>query len=97
MCSFIYFEGNTSPDMRSLYSLALKRQVVDGGYQAHELDLYLSTKQDEHKARTQHPGTYKKTLSLVIVDGFSVEISDDQAELLRSAKGVRVVEMNQEL
>ncbi|GAB2277900.1 hypothetical protein Dimus_012601 [Dionaea muscipula] len=45
---------------------------------AHELDLYLSTKHDELLARTLQPGTYKRTLSLVIVDGFAVEICDDQ-------------------
>ncbi|WVZ24257.1 hypothetical protein V8G54_002801 [Vigna mungo] len=64
---------------------------------AHELDLYLSTKHDELLASTLEPGTYKKTSSLVIVDGFAVEITQDQANVLRSAKGVRVVEKNDEL
>jgi hypothetical protein len=40
--------------------------------------LYLSKKHDELLARTLEPGSYKKTLSLVIVDGFSVEITGDQ-------------------
>ncbi|XP_021818602.1 subtilisin-like protease SBT2.5 [Prunus avium] len=62
-----------------------------------ELDLYLSRKHDQLLARTLEPGSYKKTLSLVIVDGFAVEISDDQASVLRSAKEVRLVEKNQEL
>ncbi|BBH03463.1 hypothetical protein PRUPE_5G117300 [Prunus persica] len=62
-----------------------------------ELDLYLSRKHDQLLARTLEPGSYKKTLSLVIVDGFAVEITDDQASVLRSAKEVRLVEKNQEL
>ncbi|KAK6947907.1 Peptidase S8 propeptide/proteinase inhibitor I9 [Dillenia turbinata] len=62
-----------------------------------ELDSYLSKKHDELLATTLEPGTYKKALSLVIVDGFAVEITDDQANVLRSANGVRVVEKNQEL
>ncbi|GMN31628.1 hypothetical protein TIFTF001_003337 [Ficus carica] len=62
-----------------------------------ELDSYLSRKHDEILATTLEPGSYIKTLSLVIVDGFSVEISDEQAKQLRSAKGVRLVEKNQEL
>ncbi|XP_059662225.1 subtilisin-like protease SBT2.5 [Cornus florida] len=64
---------------------------------AYELDLYLSKKHDELLASTLEPGSYKKTLSLVIVDGFAVKITDDQANALRSAKGVRVVEKNQEI
>ncbi|CAJ1937278.1 unnamed protein product [Sphenostylis stenocarpa] len=62
---------------------------------AHELDLYLSRKHDELLASTLEPGSYKKTSSLVIVDGFAVEITRDQANVLRSAKGVRVVEKNE--
>ncbi|KAK1326668.1 hypothetical protein QJS10_CPA01g02172 [Acorus calamus] len=42
-------------------------------------------------------GTYTKKSSLAIVDGFAVEITDDQAEVLRSVKEVRLVEKNQEL
>ncbi|MFQ6632834.1 hypothetical protein Gotur_011243 [Gossypium turneri] len=64
---------------------------------AYELDLYLSQKHDELLASTLQAGTYKKTLSLVIVDGFAVEITETQANVLRSANGVRVVEKNQEL
>ncbi|KAG8375088.1 hypothetical protein BUALT_Bualt10G0064000 [Buddleja alternifolia] len=64
---------------------------------AHELDLYLSRKHDEVLAKNLQPGTYNKTISLVIVDGFAVEITDDQANVLRSAKEVRIVEKNQEL
>uniref|UniRef100_A0A803LWH5 Uncharacterized protein n=2 Tax=Chenopodium quinoa TaxID=63459 RepID=A0A803LWH5_CHEQI len=45
---------------------------------AYELDVYLSWKHDELLARTLQPGSYNKTLSLVIVDGFAVEITDDQ-------------------
>ncbi|XP_043702379.1 subtilisin-like protease SBT2.5 [Telopea speciosissima] len=64
---------------------------------AYELDLYLSNKHDKLLASRLEPGTYKKRFSLVIVDGFAVEITDDQANTLRSAKGVRIVEKNQEL
>ncbi|KAJ7945032.1 subtilisin-like protease SBT2.5 [Quillaja saponaria] len=64
---------------------------------AFELDLYLSRKHDELLASTLETGSYKKTLSLVIVDGFAVEITEDQANVLRSAKGVRVVEKNEEV
>ncbi|XWS61632.1 hypothetical protein CRYUN_Cryun07bG0143100 [Craigia yunnanensis] len=64
---------------------------------AYELDLYLSRKHDELLASTLQAGSYKKTLSLVIVDGFAVQIAEAQANVLRSANGVRVVEKNQEL
>lgn len=43
-----------------------------------ELDLYLSKKHDELLENYLEAGTYKKTLSLVIVDGFAVEITEDQ-------------------
>lgn len=45
---------------------------------AYELDLYLSRKHDELLASTLQPGSYKKTSSMVIVDGFTVEITEDQ-------------------
>ncbi|XP_012086743.1 subtilisin-like protease SBT2.5 isoform X3 [Jatropha curcas] len=64
---------------------------------AYELDLYLSRKHDELLANNLDRGTYRKTLSLVIVDGFAVEITEVQANVLRSANGVRVVEKNQEV
>ncbi|KAJ9173710.1 hypothetical protein P3X46_016820 [Hevea brasiliensis] len=64
---------------------------------AYELDLYLSRKHDELLANTLEYGSYKKTLSLAIVDGFAVEITEEQANVLRSANGVRVVEKNQEV
>ncbi|KAL3498978.1 hypothetical protein ACH5RR_041710 [Cinchona calisaya] len=64
---------------------------------AHELHVYLSKKHDDLLANTLQPGSYKKTLSLVIVDGFAVEITDHQANVLRSVKEVRLVEKNQEL
>ncbi|EEF51333.1 subtilisin-like protease SBT2.5 [Ricinus communis] len=64
---------------------------------ANELDLYLSRKHDELLANTLEHGSYKKTLSLVIVDGFAVEITEEQADVLRSANGVRVVEKNEEV
>ncbi|KAB2608740.1 hypothetical protein D8674_039543 [Pyrus ussuriensis x Pyrus communis] len=73
----------------------LRADRTKGG--ANELDLYLSRKHDQLLSRTLQPGSYKKTLSLVIVDGFSVEITEDQASVLRSAKEVRLVEKNQEL
>ncbi|KAL4385011.1 hypothetical protein GQ457_15G008820 [Hibiscus cannabinus] len=64
---------------------------------ASELDLYLSRKHDELLASTLGAGSYNKTLSLVIVDGFAVQITAAQANVLRSANGVRLVEKNQEL
>ncbi|KAK2664260.1 hypothetical protein Ddye_002834 [Dipteronia dyeriana] len=64
---------------------------------ANELDLYLSKKHDELLKSTLETGSYRKTLSLVIVDGFAVEITADQANALRSANGVRLVEKNQEV
>ncbi|KAJ4823151.1 hypothetical protein Tsubulata_016387 [Turnera subulata] len=64
---------------------------------AQELDLYLSRKHDELLANTLEHGSYRKKLSLVIVDGFAVEITEDQANVLRSANGVRVVEKHQEI
>ncbi|KAI4368037.1 hypothetical protein MLD38_016648 [Melastoma candidum] len=63
----------------------------------HELDVYVSKKHDDLLADVLEPRSYRKTLSLVIVDGFAVELSEDQAALLRSAEGVRVVEKDQEL
>ncbi|RZS22446.1 hypothetical protein BHM03_00055239 [Ensete ventricosum] len=62
-----------------------------------ELDTYLSKKHDQLLAKLFQPNTYKKKSSLAIVDGFSVEITKEQAATLRSAKEVRVVEKNQEL
>ncbi|KMZ60215.1 subtilisin-like serine protease 3 [Zostera marina] len=62
-----------------------------------ELDIYLSKKHDDFLRSMFKPETYKKKLSLVIVDGFAVEITDYQAELLRGAKEVRLVEKNLEL
>lgn len=40
--------------------------------------MYVSKKHDEVLAGALEPGSYKKTSSLVIVDGFAVEISEDQ-------------------
>lgn len=45
---------------------------------AHELDVYLSKKHDEVLANTLQAGSYTKTSSLVIVDGFAVTITEDQ-------------------
>ncbi|KAM7491474.1 hypothetical protein LguiA_034395 [Lonicera macranthoides] len=82
---------NYDPEYERLRSHHRKR----GG--GNELDMYISKKHDEFLANTLEPGTYQKTLSLVIVDGFAVQITDEQANVLRSAKEVRVVEKNQEL
>ena len=46
-------------------------------YQA-MIDLGLDRKHDELLASALEPGTYKKTSSLVIVDAFAVEITEDQ-------------------
>ncbi|CAL4900468.1 unnamed protein product [Urochloa decumbens] len=61
------------------------------------LDAYLSHKHDKLLAKLLQPDSYRKRSSLAIVDGFAVEITEDQASVLRSAKEVRVVEKNQEL
>ena len=61
------------------------------------LDSYLSHKHDKLLAELLQPDSYRKRSSLAIVDGFAVEITEAQASVLRSAKGVRVVEKNQEL
>ncbi|GAV65785.1 Inhibitor_I9 domain-containing protein [Cephalotus follicularis] len=81
---------NYDPEYRRLRDDRTKQ----GGY---ELNWYLSRKHDDLLARTLESGTYKKTLSWVIVDGFAVEITEDQANVLRSAEGVRVVEKNLEI
>lgn len=52
---------------------------------AHELDLYLSRKHDQLLASILEPGSYKKTSSLVIVDGFAVQISEEQVISLNIA------------
>ncbi|XP_070016749.1 uncharacterized protein LOC142174815 isoform X1 [Nicotiana tabacum] len=51
-----------------------------------ELDLYLCKKHDELLENTLEPGSYNKTMSLVIVDGFAVEITDNQ-EVTGSSRG----------
>ncbi|OWM72169.1 subtilisin-like protease SBT2.5 [Punica granatum] len=76
------------------YERLRAKRTKKGGY---ELDAYLSRKHDELLAATLEPGTYKKTVSLVIVDAFAVEISEHQANVLRSEEGVRIVEKNQEV
>ena len=43
-----------------------------------ELDRYVSRKHDQLLAKMLRPNTYRKRSSLVIVDGFAVEITDDQ-------------------
>lgn len=40
--------------------------------------MYLSNKHDNLLASVLEAGTYKKRFSLVIVDGFAVEITDEQ-------------------
>eukprot|EP01018_Ginkgo_biloba_P004491 Gb_07878 [translate_table: standard] len=64
---------------------------------ANELDMYVSSKHDMVLQRTLEPGTYKKRFSWVIVDGFAAEITPEQADMLRSADGVRVVEKDQDI
>jgi hypothetical protein len=48
---------------------------------AYELDMYLSRKHDELLANTLEHGSYEKKISLVIVDGFAVEITEDQVTI----------------
>ncbi|OAY77935.1 hypothetical protein ACMD2_08254 [Ananas comosus] len=51
---------------------------------------YLSNKHDHLLARLLQPNTYKKRFSLAIVDGFAAEMTQYQAEILKSAEEVRV-------
>nr|XP_043608665.1 uncharacterized protein LOC122580460 isoform X2 [Erigeron canadensis] len=78
------------PEYERLQSDRTKRGV-------REVEMYLSKKHNDLLAKTLEPGTYTKTLSLFIVDAFAAQITDAQANVLRSAKEVRVVEKNQEL
>ncbi|XP_072999227.1 uncharacterized protein [Typha latifolia] len=55
-----------------------------------------NSKHDKLLAELLQPNTYRKRSSLAIVDGFAVEITREQAAILRSAKEVRLVEKNQE-
>ncbi|THU52903.1 hypothetical protein C4D60_Mb10t08810 [Musa balbisiana] len=48
------------------------------------LDAYLCKKHDRLLAKLLQPNTYKKKSSLAIVDGFSVEISEEQVNFLGS-------------
>ncbi|CAA0812101.1 Subtilisin-like protease SBT2.5 [Striga hermonthica] len=81
---------NYDPEYERLRSSKTKRGQ-------HELDLYLSRKHDDVLAKNLEAGTYIKTLSMVIVDGFAVQITDEQADVLRSAKEVRIVEKDLQL
>ncbi|KAI3787569.1 hypothetical protein L1987_42133 [Smallanthus sonchifolius] len=81
---------NYDPEYERLQSDRTKRG-------AREVEMYLSKKHNDLLAKKLEPGTYNKTLSLFIVDAFAVQITDAQANMLRSAKEVRVVEKNQEL
>lgn len=56
--------------------------------------MYLSTKHDGLLASTLEPGSYQKTSSLVIVDGFSVEITEDQVPLLSYFQVYKVISMD---
>ncbi|KAG2240346.1 hypothetical protein Bca52824_090836 [Brassica carinata] len=62
-----------------------------------ELDRYLEKKHEEILESNLEPGSYKRTVSLVVVHGFGVEITEHQAEVLRSADGVYTVEKNEEI
>ncbi|XP_056855482.1 uncharacterized protein LOC130504890 isoform X1 [Raphanus sativus] len=43
-----------------------------------ELDRYLEKRHEEILESTLEPGSYKRTVSLVVVHGFGVEITDHQ-------------------
>ncbi|CAA7402637.1 unnamed protein product [Spirodela intermedia] len=62
-----------------------------------ELEAYITKKHDKLLSGALKLNTYRKRFSMAIVDGFAVEMTDKQAELLRSAGEVRVVEKNLEL
>ncbi|GKE23102.1 subtilisin-like protease SBT2.5 [Tanacetum coccineum] len=81
---------NYDPEYERLQSDRTKRG-------AREVEMYLNKKHNDLLAKKLEAGTYNKTLSLLIVDAFAVQITDVQANVLRSAKEVRVVEKNQEL
>ncbi|KAE8657283.1 putative Leucine-rich repeat protein kinase family protein [Hibiscus syriacus] len=55
---------------------------------AHELGSYLSMKHDEVLATTLPAGSFKKTLPLVIVDGFAVEITEAQLSFFHNCSVV---------
>lgn len=85
LCYMLFFLMNLLMSIASLHFVSffyglffIYKRTKKGAY---ELDLYLSKKHDELLASTLEPGSYKKTLSLVIVDGFSVEITEDQVFL----------------
>jgi hypothetical protein len=48
------------------------------------LDAYLSHKHDKLLAKLLQPGSYRKRSSLAIVDGFAVEITEDQVTSISS-------------
>ncbi|CAF2071233.1 unnamed protein product [Brassica oleracea var. botrytis] len=62
-----------------------------------ELDRYLEKRHEEILESNLEPGSYKRTVSLVVVHGFGVEITKHQAQVLRSADGVYTVEKNEEI
>ncbi|CAH8360105.1 unnamed protein product [Eruca vesicaria subsp. sativa] len=62
-----------------------------------ELDRYLERRHEEILGSNLEPGSYKRTVSLVVVHGFGVEMTKHQAEVLRSADGVYTVEKNEEI
>jgi len=59
----------------NIYHLLLLIRTKSG---ANKLDLYLSRKHDELLASTLEAGSYKKMSSFAIVDGFTLEITEDQ-------------------
>ncbi|XP_078174908.1 uncharacterized protein LOC144568425 [Carex rostrata] len=63
----------------------------------HALNAYLTKKHDMLLAKHFRTNTYIKRSSLAIVDGFAVEMTEYQANILQSANEVRLVEKNQEL
>ncbi|KAL9678298.1 hypothetical protein QQ045_016141 [Rhodiola kirilowii] len=64
---------------------------------AYRLHVYLNQKHNDLLARYFEAGSYKKCMSLAIVDAFSAELTVDQAEKLRSVKAVRLVEKDMEI
>ncbi|ERN00324.1 hypothetical protein AMTRI_Chr01g108400 [Amborella trichopoda] len=90
-CSELYF---VFMDYDPQYELLRAIRSVQG---EEELDSFLSKKHDMLLGRLFEPGSYQKRFSWAIVDGFAAELTSDQADKLRCADGVRVVEKNQEL
>jgi len=76
----VSFFGSLASYLTLNFFLLVYHRTKRGAY---ELDMYLSRKHDELLANTLAHGSYKKTISLIIVDGFAVEITEDQVTFMQ--------------